>query len=180
MISLFTYCLIAIMFACFMIFSLFYGDFGGDFDVEADVDGDIGDSYTGSGWSGWISMKVMAAFGTAFGASGAIVQAHASIASFALPVAIFSGLIIAFLVKKLVDFLKKQEGDSVYNRNSLLGLEGTMLLGVTGNDIGEAQFVYESQLASFPARSKGGEEIKNGDKIIVVSVSSILTVEKVQ
>ena len=138
------------------------------------------DGDAGSNWSGWISMKVISAFGTTFGAVGAIVQSHASVSAFALPSAILSGFIIAFLVKKLVDFLKRQEGDAVYNRTSLLGLEGTMLLGVTGNDIGEAQFIYESQLASFPARSEGEEEIHNGDKVIVVAVSSILTVKKVQ
>jgi len=172
---LFMFVLIALFFGGLMLITLFMGGH------DASVDHDLahGHGVDGGGWQAWFSLKVISAFGTAFGAAGAIATVNARTAPWATFIALLSGAVIGFLVKWLIAFLSGQEGSAAFRRTELAGKEGMVVLGILDGGIGEAQFMVDGQIVNLPARSSDGKAIGQGAKIVVDAVGSVLTVKKV-
>lgn len=171
---LFAYIIIALFFGCLMLIGLLFD--GGDAHIDHDAAG-LGDS-DGGGFSSWFSLKVISAFGTTFGSSGAIAVANNVVGPLALAIALLSGVVIGYIVKRLICFLSSQEGSAAYNRASLAGQHGTLTMGILDDGVGEAQFVVDGQLVSHPARSCDGKAIHQGETVVVENVGSVLSVKR--
>lgn len=172
----FIYITLAFLFGGVMLISLLLG--GHDASVDHDVSHG-GHAEGGGGWQAWFSIKVLSAFGTAFGASGAISSIHANTAAWSIPIALGSGFVCGFVVKTLIGFLGNQEGNATYSRTDLAGQEGTIIMGILeGDEIGEAQFIVDGQIVNFPAKSSDGKSISQGEKIVVETVGSVLVVKR--
>lgn len=166
----------AFWFGGIMILSLL---FGGDHDVSADHDISNGHAEGAGEWHAWLNIKVISAFGTAFGASGAIASVNNCTMPISIAIALASGFVCGLAVKNLVGFMHRQVGNAIFNRSELTGKEGTIVMGILdGNEIGEAQFLVAGQLVNFPAKSLDGRPIGQGEKIVVDTVGSVLVVKR--
>lgn len=187
--TLFTYLMIALFFGGFMIISLFLG--GGDHDVDHEAilghDGVNGDSchdtihdHDGSlklsgMLQGWLSIKVISAFGTAFGSAGAIAVAN-GFGGIAIWCAIGSGLVIAILCRGLMMALYKSECTTSNNRSSIVGTTGTLTIGIVDSNLGEAQFNINNELVAVPVRSCDGKSIRTGSLVIAENAGIIAAI----
>lgn len=171
----FVYCTFAFLFGGVMVISLLLG--GHDTSVDHDVS--HGHAEGGGGWQAWLSIKVISAFGTAFGASGAVASLHPTTSSWAILIALASGYVCGWGVKVVISFLGSQEGDASFSRSDLADKEGTIIMGILeGDEIGEAQFVVGGQVVNFPVKSRDGKSICQGDRIVVETVGSVLVVKR--
>ena len=171
--------LVAVFFGGLMTMSLIFG--GGDGpELDHDVDTGSGAGGESGGWSGWFSIKVMAAFGTAFGAAGALALVGGAPRAWALAIAALSGVVIGYSVKLLTSYLKRQEMSGSYNRASLAGQKGTMICGAINGGIGEAQFIVDGQMVNMSAKSTDGKSISQGEQVVVETVGSVLLVSRVK
>ncbi len=138
--SLIVYICFAVFFGGIMLLTLVLGgdadadveidaDFDMDLDVDADIDGDA-EVDGGGGFGHWFSLKVICAFGTAFGAGGAIAKCYDASPTQSLLIALASGGVLGFLVSQLLGFLYKQQATSSYSRRSLLGKEGSVTMTI--------------------------------------------------
>jgi membrane protein implicated in regulation of membrane protease activity len=174
---LFMFCLVAFFFGGLMVIGLLFG--GGDHSLDHSLEHGHGES-SESGWSGWFSIKVISAFGTAFGTSGALATLNDATKPFAILIAVFSGLVIAALVKRLIGFLMRNESSAAFDRSALLGKEGSIVLGIEAGGIGEAQFLVGGQLVTLPAKSADGKPVAQGSTVVVEAAGSVLVVRPKQ
>ena len=125
-----TYLLIMVFFGLLMLITMFLG--GGDHDIshEVTLEHEIGghdaghDTQQGTVHSsgmlqGWLSIKVIAAFGTAFGAAGLVSRAYGVSHGRSLWIAIAAGLVLAFLIRILIRSFRNSECNSSFSRWSV-------------------------------------------------------------
>lgn len=185
---MFIYFLVMLCFGLLMLITLFLG--GGDHDVSHEVtlvDHDTaapsihetqGTSHSSGLLQGWLSLKVISAFGTGFGATGWVATANGLSQGWSLACAIGSGLVIAFLIRLLIQSLRKSECNSSFSRSQLVGKQGTVILGILDGQTGEAQFVINGELVSVPAKSDDGKAISQGVQVSVVASGAVMVVKK--
>jgi membrane protein implicated in regulation of membrane protease activity len=127
---------------------------------------------------GWLSIKVISAFGTGFGAAGLIASANGLPYGWSLACAIGSGVVLAIIIRFLIGCFRKAECNSSFSRSQLVGKQGAVILGILDGAIGEAQFVHGGELVSVPSKSEDGKAIPQGSQVIVVSAGSVMVVRK--
>lgn len=152
---------------------------GGDGDVEIDHDFDVDHDADAGGGYHWLSFKVFMAFGTAFGAAGAIARSYDVHRSYSVLIAIAAGLVLAFIAERLVSFFYQQQASSSFSSGELLGRKGSVILGILPGGTGEVQVSIRGGTVSRPARSQDGDEIRQGETVEIVATGSPLTVRKV-
>lgn len=157
---------------------------GGDHDVEVDhdisldVDGDA-DHDVGGGHH-WLSLKVWAAFATAFGAGGSIAKSLGFSTLWSVGIALGFGLVVGFAADAIIVFFYKQQTSSGYSIQDLVGKTGFVILGITPGNYGEVQVRIGSTLICRRAKADDDkEEIKQGQQVTVLAAdSSSLLVRK--
>lgn len=185
---MFTYLLIMLFFGGLMLITMFIG--GGDHDVshevhlEHDVGHDAGYStpqgtvHSSGLLQGWLSVKVIAAFGTAFGAAGLVAMANKVPHGWSLLIAIGSGIVLAFLIRMLIGIFRRSECNSSFSRAQLVGKTGTVTLGILEGKIGEAQFSFNGESVSVPVKSEDGKEISQGTQVTGTAYGAIMIVKR--
>lgn len=161
-----------------MIMLIFGGDHEVEFDHDFDIDHDV-DLDTDSGHH-WLSIKVISAFMTAFGAGGAIAHIYGLSVGWSVLIGIGAGIIVAAIVETLLSFFYSQQSTSSYRVTQLAGKPGTVTLTILPGRIGEVAVQMADANIRKPARSQNpAEEIGQGESIVVVSAdASGLVVEK--
>ena len=157
-------------FLVLMIMLIFGGDHDVEFDHDFDLDHDV-DVDTGSGHH-WLSIKVIAAFMTAFGGGGAIGQIYGLSVAWSILIGMGMGIVVAAVVEALISFFYSQQSSSLYSVTELTGKPGTVTLTILPGRIGEVAVQLPSANVRKPAHSQNPtEEIKQGEPVIVVSAN---------
>ena len=155
-----------IILACFgfffLVLSLILGeifDFAHEVAIEHDVSFDHG---TDLSVPSIFSTRIIAAFITGFGASGAIASYyHQSLLSCSL-IGLGFGLITAGIVYAVVSVMYKQQAGSGVTMAEMVGMSATVSVANPKDGFGQVTLVIKgSQVEQF-ARSADGEAIKHG------------------
>ena len=186
---MFAYFLIMLFFGLFMIVTMFIG--GGDHDVGhevtlADHDTDSpsvhethGTVHSSGLLQGWLSLKVISAFGTAFGAAGLVASANGAPVWISLACSVASGFVVAFVVRLFIRAFRSAECNSSFSRSQLVGKQGSVIMAILEGMIGEAQFSNNGELVTVPAKSEDGKAIAQGTRVVVVASGSVMVVKAV-
>lgn len=160
---------------------IFGGDTDTDVDVDMDMDADLDTDVDadGGGLPRWFSVKVLAAFTTAFGAGGASARAYGANDLWTYVVAVICGLMVGFAAEMIIQFFYRQQSTSSYRTDNLEGHQGVVTLGILPGGVGEVKLVVGSNTFCKPARCESGEEIKQGERVEVVFSQSPLIVKKI-
>jgi membrane protein implicated in regulation of membrane protease activity len=155
---------------------------GGDHEIQVDVHGDIDhpDIDAGQGWHFRVlNLKVMAAFVTGFGASGALASLSGASPFITWACAIGGGLIMAVIANVIINFFYKQQSSSSYSDEDLMEKEGIVTLEIMKDKIGEVQIKLGGINVNRSARSEDGNLIEHGAKVKVINVARPMTVRKI-
>lgn len=141
---------------------------GGDHDVDADGDFDTDADGDMGGGHHWLSLKVLSAFATAFGASGAIARAYDVSVPWSMAIGLAAGFIIASIADFIIMLFFKQQASSSFSIQNLNGLEGIVTLTIQPNQYGEVSVHYQGNNITRRAKcSNPNESIPQGDAVIV-------------
>ena len=170
----------------FMLIALFFGGLtvisclcGADHEPGIDHDADGGHAEAGSGLGAWFSIRVISIFGTAFGTVGAICKSNGVGFAWTMTWAVASAVILAGLIKILMDYLRRQEGGGTFSREQLLNVTGTVIMPIMEGAIGEAQFIVAGQNVNVPAQSVDGKAILQGEQVVVSKIGPVVLVDRV-
>jgi len=148
----------------FLLVMLFVGDLFGDHDVDhPDLDHDGGPSF--------LSMRVMAAFTTAFGVGGVVGQFYdlSHPASSGIGVAV--GLAMATIVWQFGRLLHSQQASSEVRMVDLVGQPGVTSVAIPeGGGPGEVTLSLRGERSTHIARSSDGSAIPRGTDVVVRSI----------
>ncbi len=153
----------------FLLISTMFGDHT---DAHAEVD---------AGHFGFLSVRMLAVFLTAFGAVGAIARWYemSSLASsvWGLVAAVPLSAVYALAMRAL----RSQQASSLVEDGDLVGLIGRVTVTIAPGAIGEVSCTVKAQTARRMARSLGHEAIAEGSIVHVVEVQGdVVVVEPVR
>jgi membrane protein implicated in regulation of membrane protease activity len=159
------------------------GDLDADVDADADADHDVdhalalaaqaelaeaADSPMFGGWLPFLSLRFWT-FGLAsFGATGAMLFFVSPALS--LAASIPTGLVIGTTVAALFRYLKKSATGHVASTRSYRGREAKVLLTIRPDGVGKIRIPVDGPDVDMLARTKEGEEISIGSKVLVITV----------
>ena len=152
-------------------------DVDADVDIDADADADVGIGGGGVGFH-WFSVKVWAAFATAFGAGGAIARTRGVGTGWSLVIAVASGVVLGAIVNSMITFICRQQSSSSFSDQSFIGKEGEIVLGIRPDSIGRVRAQIGSTVVTRSARSEDGGEIVQGQRVEIVSAGAQFVVKK--
>ena len=147
----------------FLLVMLFVGDVFGDHDIDhPDLDHDGGPSF--------LSMRVMAAFTTAFGVGGVIGRYYELSHVAASGVGVAVGLTMATVVWQFGRLLHSQQASSEVRMVELVGQPGLTTIAIPAGGSGEVTVTVRGERSAHIARSSDGGAIPRGTDVIVRSV----------
>ncbi len=136
--------------------------FGGhDTDVSADVD---------HGGGGFLSVRAVAVFFTAFGTIGAIALHYGLTVLWSSVWGIVSGVVLVVVYVISMELVKSQQASSLISEKDLVGLTARVTVLVPDDGIGEVSCIIKSQNARRMARSASGQAIAEGRMVKVIEV----------
>lgn len=171
-------------------FEVDHGDVGGgDADVgagDADVghvEVDHGDTDHADSDAGlrMLSYQGLMGFFLMFGLVGlALSRGSTAAAGWAFAGAVMGGLIMMWVLAKLLASMKRLHSDGTLNLYNAIGQEGSVYLRIPAGGTGKVQITVQERLMFFDAMADSGEEILTGEHIRVRRVVSgnIMVVEK--
>jgi len=160
-----TYVTIALSGFVVLLLTLMLG--GGDHDFDHDADHDGGSDHH------WFSLKVLSAFATAFGASGAIARAYGLPHGWALIAALAVGCIVGSIADFIITLFFRQQASSLISADQLVGRAGAVTLTIPPDSYGEVTVEFAGQSFSRRARSENAAtSIRAGERVEILTASS--------
>lgn len=158
----------------FLVVTLFFGTiFEGIEDVAHDIslDHDLSlDHDTDVAGPSPFSIRILAAFITGFGASGAISSYYHKgwmVSSF---IGLLFGALTGGIVYLVVSMMYKQQASSTISMDEMVGLAGVVSVTIPPKGFGQVSLVVKSSQVEHFASSESGDEIKNGTNVKVVKL----------
>jgi membrane protein implicated in regulation of membrane protease activity len=149
-------------------FMLVVGDvFGGDHEVGSEI-GDHAEA--GHGGPGIFSVRIMAAFVTAFGVGGVIGRYYDLSHPAASGVGVLSGLAMATVVYQFAKLLHGQQASSELKMASLVGRTGEVSVGIPAGGVGQVTLTVGGERSEHLARSAASEAIPRGAEVVVTGL----------
>jgi len=155
---------------------------GGDGDVDVAADGDIdmesgemdGDSGEGvSAAARFLSMRNLVFFLAFFGLTGTLLSLLHASAFPALLTALVLGALAAYVVQRLMDYLRSSQSGSVPSLNTLAGAEARVVVGLAGTKPGKVEVQGGERTHQIVARIHDGatvDHVEVGDTVVVVRI----------
>jgi hypothetical protein len=179
------YLIIAIVCAILLIVMAALGGFGGAHDMDmGGHDMDMGHYDAGHGdYSGShlspLSIPVLLAFGTTFGAVGAIMEDLGQDSLITIVVAIVFGVVMAGGMYALVYYMIfKSQATTQMKIDDMVGLSGLLTVGIKGGEPGQVVLNTEKRgRVPVPATAKADIESNSTVKVIGISGNAVI-VEK--
>lgn len=134
---------------------------GHHMDLHADID---------HGGGGFLSVRAMAVFFTAFGTVGAIARHYGMMMGWSSVWGLVSGVVLVGLYVASMELVKSQQASSLIAENDLLGLTARVTVAIASDGIGEVSCTVKGQTARRIARSRSGEPIGEGHMVHVVEL----------
>ncbi len=120
----------------------------------------------------WFSTKVLSAFLSFFGSSGAIFLFYNMRAVFSFIFSLTIGLAAGYLMNLLLEFLLDQQCTSSYRAESLIGRTGRVLIPIGPGKIGEIEVECNGRNQIVRARSiEGSREVVKNEHVTVTGIS---------
>jgi len=140
------------------------GEFAHEVVIEHDISADHPEH---GGGSSAFSPRVMAAFLTGFGASGAIVFHYGLGWLLSSVVGIVFGVVTGAISYGIASFLYKQQASSGVTMSEMVGLSGSVSVTIPAGGVGQVTLIVRNSQVEQFARSEDGQEIKNGTPVKV-------------
>jgi len=147
----------------FLLVMLFVGDLFGDHDVDhPDLDHDGGPSF--------LSVRVMAAFTTAFGVGGVLGRFYELSHPVSSGIGVVVGLAMATVVWQFGRLLHSQQASSEIRMVDLVGHPGVTTIAIPEGGAGEVTLTVRGERSAHIARSSDGSAIPRGADVVVRSL----------
>lgn len=142
---------------------------------------DAGDSLDATGVAGelqGVGCLTISAFMAVFGAIGMVGILNGR----NLPITILIGLVISYavarLITELLKYVYRQQSNSAYSTDSLIGMTAQATINAEGGKTGEV-LVEAGGRVKYPVREINGNALKRGDQVTIVGIDGrYLQVEK--
>jgi membrane protein implicated in regulation of membrane protease activity len=157
-------------FLCLLIM-LFVGEiFGGDHEVGAhDVSVEHGDADHGGGPS-IFSVRIMAAFLTAFGVGGVVARYYNLTHPAASGVGVASGIVLSGLVYQFAKFLYSQQASSDVRMTGLVGRTAEVSVAIPQGGVGQVALTLGGGRSEHIARSADGRALSRGAEVVITGL----------
>ena len=147
---------------------LFVGEiFGGDHDLGHD--GDIGDHDAGGGPS-IFSIRIMAAFLTAFGAGGVIARHYDMSHVAASAIGIACGMVMAGIVYQFAKMLYSQQASTDLRMTRLIGANGEVSVAIPQGGVGQITISAAGERTEHIARTADGRPVARGVPVTITGL----------
>jgi membrane protein implicated in regulation of membrane protease activity len=145
---------------------LVLGDVGGDHDVAGhEVGFDHADADHGG--PGIFSVRVMAAFLTAFGVGGVVARYWGFSHPASSGIGVLTGVIMAGAVYQFARLLYRQQASSEVRMSSLVGKSAEVSVAIPASGIGQVVLMAAGERTEHVARAAGGVAVPRGTEVIV-------------
>jgi hypothetical protein len=145
---------------------LFVGEvFGGDHDLGHD--GDIG---VHDGGPSIFSVRIMAAFLTAFGAGGVIARYYGLSHVAASAIGIVCGVVMAGIVFQFAKLLYAQQASSHLHLSKLIGASGEVSVSIPKGGVGQITISAAGERTEHIARTADGQAIGRGVPVTITGL----------
>jgi membrane protein implicated in regulation of membrane protease activity len=149
---------------------LVVGDvFGGDHDAgghDMGVDHPDGDH----GGPGIFSVRIMAAFLTAFGVGGVVGRYYNLSHPAASGVGVLFGFVMATLVYQFAKLLHSQQASSEIKMTSLVGRTGEVSVAIPAGGVGQVTLSVGGERSEHIARASGPEALPRGSEVVITGL----------
>jgi membrane protein implicated in regulation of membrane protease activity len=140
--------------------------FGGDHEVGAHDVADHGDA----GGPSIFSVRVMAAFLTAFGVGGVVARYYNLAHPAASGVGVASGLVLAGLVYQFAKFLYSQQASSDVRIAGLVGKSAEVSVAIPEGGVGQVTLTVGGERSEHIARSADSRGVARGSEVVVTGL----------
>jgi hypothetical protein len=145
---------------------LFVGEiFGGDHDLGHD--GDLGGH---DGGPSIFSIRIMAAFLTAFGAGGVIARYYELSHVAASAIGIVCGVVMAGIVYQFAKLLYAQQASSHLRLDGLIGTSGEVSVSIPRGGVGQITISNAGERSEHIARTADGQAIPRGAFVTITGL----------
>lgn len=157
----------------FLVISLIFGEI---FDVVGDVAHDIvveheiSMDHPEAGGPSPFSIRIIAAFLTGFGASGAIASYYKMSWIASSGIGLCFGLLTGAIVYSLISAMYKQQAQSGVSLSEMINSSGVVTVAIPKDGIGQVSVVLKSSQSEHLAKSEDGSEVKDGTNVKIVRV----------
>ena len=142
--------------------------FGGDHDLGHD--GDIGD-HDAAGGPSIFSIRIMAAFLTAFGAGGVIARNYGLSHIAASGIGIVCGAVMAAIVLQFAKMLYAQQASTDLRMNRLIGSTGEVSVAIVPGGVGQIVLTSAGERSEHIARTSDGRAVPRGTLVRITALS---------
>lgn len=150
--------------------------FGHDHDAGHDHAFDHGDPASIS----IFSTKVIATFGTGFGAAGAIATYYGQNGLIASLIGFVCGAILAGVMYAFMSAVARQQASSLVATETLISQSGTVTVAIDKDSVGEVAVSHGGGYVTYSARSTSPKPIQKGRPVRIIRTSgSLLIVEEI-
>ena len=147
----------------FLLVALLFGEIFGH--LEGGFDHDLG-----HGGPGFLSVRILSVFVTAFGGFGAVATHYGFGTLGASGVGFLSGLFFAGLIYAFASFLYSQQASSDLKTRDILGQTARVIVPIPPNGVGQVRCQIGEQLVDKIARSRDGHAISENVAVTVIDV----------
>jgi membrane protein implicated in regulation of membrane protease activity len=146
---------------------LIIGDvFGGDHDASGSVLDEHGDH----GGPGIFSVRIMAAFLTAFGVGGVVGRYYGLTHPAASGIGVVAGVIMATLVYQFARVLYGQQASSELRMATLVGKHGEVSVAIPAGGVGQVAVSLPGERSEHLARAASGQAIARGTEVVITAL----------
>jgi membrane protein implicated in regulation of membrane protease activity len=148
---------------------LILGDVSGaDHDLAGDHAGIEGDGEHGG--PGVFSIRIMAAFLTAFGVGGVVGRYYGLTHPAASGVGVLAGVVMAGLVYQFARVLYGQQASSEIRMSSLVGKHAEVSVAIPAGGVGQVTLSAGGERSDHLARTASGEAVPRGTEVMIMAL----------
>ena len=145
--------------------------FSGDGDAgDHEVQGAEGATDSDHGIPRLFSLRALALFLTAFGASGAIATHYGLSPMVSSILGVVFGIALACVGVKIMGEVSKQQASSIVSSSDVIGATASVNIAIPEDGVGEITVDVRGQRKTYMARSASGEKISANTPVTVVDV----------
>jgi membrane protein implicated in regulation of membrane protease activity len=145
---------------------LVLGDVGGDHDV-AGQDSAFDHADGDHGGPGIFSVRVMAAFLTAFGVGGVVARYFGFSHPASSGVGVLTGVVMAGAVYQFARLLSRQQASSEVRMSTLVGKSAEVSVAIPASGVGQVVLFAAGERSEHVARATGGVAVPRGAEVVV-------------
>ncbi len=119
---------------------------------------------------GFLSVRAIAVFFTAFGVVGAIARHYGMTYAWGSVWGLVSGAVLVGLYILSMELVKSQQASSLVSESELVGLVARVTVAIPTGGIGEVSCVVKAQAARRMARSKAGVAVSEGQMVRIAEL----------